>query len=184
MKSTAIWSGTPGASMPAVHSTYWHRIMQLISRAIDRDKSVELTRLRAQITALARENLLLKCQLEARGEPDELARLAYTDCLTGLPNRRALHCAAAREMARARRSGRPMCVVLADIDHFKTINDSFGHAQGDAVLRVIAATLSAQIRTTDTVARWGGEEFVLLLPETDLAADRGGKMSARRASAY
>jgi diguanylate cyclase (GGDEF)-like protein len=148
----------------------WHYLMGCIAKLIGNPNSTELAALRAEIFALKQENLHLKYQLEARGEPDELARQAYIDYLTGLPNRRALHCAAAREMARARRSRRPICVVLADIDHFKAINDDFGHAQGDAVLRAIAATLSAHIRITDTVAHWGGEEFALLLPETDLAA--------------
>jgi diguanylate cyclase len=68
------------------------------------------------------------------------------------------------------RSGRPACVVLVDIDHFKAVNDRFGHAAGDAVLKLTAKTLAAHTRATDTVARWGDEEFVLLLPETDLAA--------------
>ena len=68
------------------------------------------------------------------------------------------------------RTGRPACVVLVDIDHFKAFNDNFGHAAGDAVLTRTAATLATHTRATDTVARWGGEEFVLLLPETDLAA--------------
>jgi diguanylate cyclase (GGDEF)-like protein len=61
-------------------------------------------------------------------------------------------------------------VVFIDIDHFKAVNDAFGHGMGDAMLRLIANTLTAHTRATDTVARWGGEEFVLLLPETDLAA--------------
>ena len=102
----------------------------------------------------------------------ELAALAYSDCLTGLANRRALLTAATREITRMQRTGRPACVVLVDIDHFKAVNDEFGHAAGDAVLKLTAKTLVAHTRSTDTVARWGGEEFVLLLPETDLIAAR------------
>ena len=97
-------------------------------------------------------------------------RWPHSDCLTGLANRRALLTAATREIARMQRTGRPACVVLVDIDHFKAVNDDFGHAVGDAVLKLTAETLAAHTRSTDTVARWGGEEFVLLLPETDLAA--------------
>jgi diguanylate cyclase len=182
MKNFAMWSANAGfvaATSVSNNSelgvktspiNYWLQLLAVLAKLIGRPKSTELAALHAQLYALKQENLQLKCQLEARGEPDELARLAFSDYLTGLPNRRALHRAAAREMARARRSRRPICVVLADIDYFKSINDDFGHAQGDAVLRVIAATLSAHIRVTDTVARWGGEEFALLLPETDLAA--------------
>lgn len=181
MKNAATWSSTAGylAATLSLSSArtgkmgptnQWHYLMGCIAKLIGNPNSTELAALRAEIFALKQENLHLKRQLEARGEPDELARLAFSDCLTGLPNRRALHCAAAREMARARRSRRPICVVLADIDYFKSINDDFGHAQGDAVLRAIAETLSAHIRVTDTVARWGGEEFALLLPETDLTA--------------
>ncbi len=154
---------------PTIH---WHHLMSQIAKLFERPASNQFATLRTQLCALKQENAHLKCQLEARGEPAELARLAYSDCLTGLANRRALQCAAQREIARINRSGRAACVVLADIDHFKAINDDFGHAQGDVVLRLIAETLRAQTRATDTVARWGGEEFALLLPETDLAAAR------------
>lgn len=181
MKNAATWSSNAGYFAATVSSTsvrtgktgqanYWRQVMGVLAKLFKRPIAMELAALRAELGALKQENLQLKCQLEARGEPDELARIAYIDYLTGLPNRRALHRAAAREIARARRSGRPMCVVLADIDQFKAVNDDFGHAQGDAVLRVISATLSSHIRATDTLARWGGEEFALLLPETNLAA--------------
>jgi diguanylate cyclase (GGDEF)-like protein len=170
MKNTAIWSDVPGSSAPADNATHWFRIMGFISSLINRDKGTEMADLRARIAALAQENLQLKYQLDAGTEPAELARLAFSDCLTGLANRRALQCAAGCEIARMRRTGRPSCVALMDIDHFKAVNDDFGHAQGDAVLRLIAATLKAQTRATDTLARWGGEEFALFLPETDLAA--------------
>ncbi len=175
MKHIATWSSNAAylaATKQTSHINNWPRIISVIAKLFGRAKLAEFAALRAQLCALEQENLELKCQLEARAEPAEIVRQAFSDYLTGLPNRRALHCAAAREMARARRNGRPMCVLLADIDYFKAINDDFGHAQGDAVLRVIAATLSAHIRATDTVARWGGEEFALLLPETDLAAAR------------
>lgn len=181
MKNTATWFSNAGylattasnTSTPTGktrHANYWRQVMGVFAKLFKRPNAMEVAVLRAQLGALKQENFQLKCQLETRGEPDELARQAFTDYLTGLPNRRALHCAAAREIARARRSGRSMCVVLADIDQFKAVNDDFGHAQGDAVLLLIAQTLSAHIRSTDTLARWGGEEFALLLPETDLVA--------------
>ncbi|MCM2317015.1 MAG: GGDEF domain-containing protein [Thermoanaerobaculia bacterium] len=125
-----------------------------------------------------RELVALRSELEARVEDRtrELERLALkfelssrTDELTGLPNRRGFLDAAQIELARARRSGRPLSIVMADIDHFKHVNDRFGHAGGDIVLRSVASVLRASIRTEDLAARWGGEEFILLFPETDQA---------------
>lgn len=97
-----------------------------------------------------------------------LARLeqqAMTDPLTEIANRRAFEAEATRMVAHARRRGMPMAVGIGDIDHFKKINDNHGHPAGDAVLRVIARRMSEAARATDFVARIGGEEFGLLLPE-------------------
>ncbi|MDZ5459331.1 sensor domain-containing diguanylate cyclase [Azohydromonas lata] len=99
---------------------------------------------------------------------DELLALAEHDALTGLVNRRKLQALLAAEALRARRHGDDFCVLLGDIDHFKHINDNFGHEAGDAVLRLVAHTLASQVRGVDTVCRWGGEEFVVLLPQTHL----------------
>jgi eukaryotic-like serine/threonine-protein kinase len=93
------------------------------------------------------------------------ARLATTDGLTGLYNRRHFEQALAFECERARRTRRPLGLVMADVDHFKRFNDRFGHSAGDEVLRVVAMTFAGQLRRTDTVARVGGEEFVAILPE-------------------
>ncbi len=101
---------------------------------------------------------------------DQLERQTYEDALTGLANRRRLDQRLADEFALALRHGRPLAVAMADLDHFKTVNDRFSHAVGDAVLRAIAKLLSAQVRHTDLVARFGGEEFVIVLVETDAAA--------------
>jgi diguanylate cyclase (GGDEF)-like protein len=170
MKNASIWSGGSSFTAPVDDSANWSRITGFIARFVGRDNTAQLAGLRDRICALEQENAQLKYQRDARAEPSELARLAYSDCLTGLANRHALQCAAEREMTRIRRTERPACIVLVDVDHFKAINDGFGHAQGDCVLRGIADTLKAQTRATDTLARWGGEEFALLLPETDLAA--------------
>ena len=100
-------------------------------------------------------------------EHDRLAereKQSTTDPLTGLFNRRGAEAAAARERARSERTGTPLSVVVFDIDHFKRVNDNHGHAVGDDVLRSVAQALSAMARVTDVVARWGGEEFVALLP--------------------
>jgi two-component system cell cycle response regulator len=94
--------------------------------------------------------------------------MATTDTLTGLLNRRAFVESTGRELARTRRYNDKLSVILLDIDHFKHINDRRGHATGDVVLAAVGQLLSNAIRNCDIVARWGGEEFVLLLPSTDL----------------
>jgi len=96
----------------------------------------------------------------------EQRRLALTDPLTRLPNREALNGQLSREEERYRRYGRPLSLAVCDIDRFKAVNDRYGHATGDAVLREVAACLRESLRETDFVARFGGEEFVILLPET------------------
>jgi len=101
-----------------------------------------------------------------------LSRLALTDPVTSLANRRGGEEAFAREVARARRSGTPLSLVLFDIDHFKHINDRAGHAVGDRVLRGISDILSASQRGSDLAMRWGGEEFLVLLPDVGLSGAR------------
>jgi diguanylate cyclase (GGDEF)-like protein len=91
------------------------------------------------------------------------------DALTEIPNRRALEETLAAEISRAERFGHGLAVVLLDLDHFKKTNDTHGHAAGDQLLREVARLLAASARQGDTVARWGGEEFVAVLPETSRA---------------
>jgi diguanylate cyclase (GGDEF)-like protein/PAS domain S-box-containing protein len=104
------------------------------------------------------------------GEREELLGqvhdMATHDSLTGLFNRRVLEEQLPREMARARRSGSPLCVALIDIDHFKAYNDSHGHLAGDEVLRECARAWDGALRGEDTIVRFGGEEFLVLLPDT------------------
>ena len=103
---------------------------------------------------------------------DDLDRLARTDVLTRLPNRRAVSEALHWQVAYVKRSGMPLSVVLADLDHFKSVNDRYGHDGGDAVLRHFAEICREQKRETDVCGRWGGEEFLFLLPNTDAAGAR------------
>ncbi len=99
----------------------------------------------------------------------KLSELAATDSLTGLPNNRAFREALGRELARSQRAGTPVALIMVDIDFFKRVNDTYGHAAGDDVLRAVAQSLRGALRAGDLAARYGGEEFVLLLPATDLA---------------
>jgi len=98
----------------------------------------------------------------------KLKQLSSTDTLTRLANRNSFIESATVEMERARRHGTPLSMLILDIDNFKAINDSFGHNEGDRVLRNMAALLRSKLRPMDKLARWGGEEFVMLLPDTDL----------------
>jgi diguanylate cyclase (GGDEF)-like protein len=97
-----------------------------------------------------------------------VTELARTDPLTGLANRRSWDEALWLEQERARRTGVPLCVALLDLDHFKAYNDRLGHQAGDLLLKEAAAAWRAQLREVDTLARWGGEEFALLLPACSL----------------
>ncbi|HEY6000523.1 MAG TPA: diguanylate cyclase [bacterium] len=99
----------------------------------------------------------------------ELERLAHEDDLTGLPNRRLFFARFEKELQRSRRMGKPLAVLMIDIDHFKAFNDRHGHLAGDLALRAAGGALLKAIRAYDCAGRYGGEEFVTLLPETDAA---------------
>ena len=108
-----------------------------------------------------------KLQNELQQSNEELSRLALTDGLTGLLNRRGFDQQLEDEIWRARRFGHGLGLLVFDLDRFKSINDTWGHTQGDVVLRTFAETLMNSSRRVDKVARFGGEEFALLLPATD-----------------
>lgn len=117
----------------------------------------------------------VKVQLKIKSLQDKLKQsnqmllaLSITDPLTGLHNRRAMMEFLEKEFARAQRQQKPLSLVMLDLDHFKKINDNYGHQNGDAVLRAIGIELKTHLRKYDVAARFGGEEFVLILPETGL----------------
>ncbi len=123
--------------------------------------------LRAKLLVAKR---ILSLQERLLSMRDELLVQATHDALTGLWNRRATMESLGRELARSKREGRPVGLLLADIDHFKKINDTYGHLAGDCVLQTVATRLKNAMRTYDTVGRYGGEEFLIVSPGCDEAA--------------
>jgi diguanylate cyclase (GGDEF)-like protein len=126
-------------------------------REIDRLTNVELARAYRELRELNR-------QLER--QTAELQRLSNLDGLTGLHNRRALDARLETELARSRRSGAPLSLLMLDIDDFKEVNDRFSHTVGDEVLKHLAQLMCSQLRDVDLCARYGGEEFVVVMPDT------------------
>ncbi len=112
---------------------------------------------------------LAAANIELSSMNERLQQLAITDPLTGLFNRRALEQALSLEVTRQKRGRRPFSLMMIDVDHFKKLNDTFGHAAGDEVLRGLARLVPQSLRASDIVARVGGEEFVVLLLDTELA---------------
>lgn len=125
---------------------------------------------RNQVLTLRQRREIEAQKLALEQKNDTLARLVNRDPLTGVANRSHLTNAVTSEAARMRRNGSAAALVLLDIDHFKAVNDSYGHPVGDAVLQQAAQVLAAEVRNTDTLTRLGGEEFAILLPDTPLPA--------------
>ncbi|MCW2966922.1 MAG: diguanylate cyclase [Solirubrobacteraceae bacterium] len=116
----------------------------------------------ASVRSAARTGLL---QEELRSRAEALERLAFSDGLTEIPNRRFLDRQLGALISGARRHGRPLAVAMVDIDRFKAVNDAHGHAVGDIVIAEVARRLGARLRTEDHLGRFGGEEFLVLLPD-------------------
>src|ERR687890_489120 len=119
--------------------------------------------------------------LEFKQYLDTCQEAAFTDHLTGLANRRRFERQLEREVARTERYSRPFCLLLVDIDNFKEVNDTYGHDAGDEALRSVANVIQSGTRGIDTGARIGGDEFAIILPETDLV--RGLEVAERLRSA-
>jgi diguanylate cyclase (GGDEF)-like protein len=135
----------------------------------------------SNFTAMSR---VRRSRVALREQGERAERLARIDSLTGLGNRRAFDEQLQREFARTKRSEEPMCLVVFDLDGFKRVNDDFGHSHGDECLRTVADALRRVMRRSDLCFRWGGDEFAVLLPETEsigaqLAAERMGAEMAR-----
>ena len=144
--------------------THWGPLAPLAPKALTALKWLNLTIFVAMFTSLA----IYYRNAIARAER-HLNALAMEDTLTGLYNRRHFQQVAEQDALLRRRTGMSSCLILADIDHFKHINDTHGHDQGDQVLVAFAGVLKTVVRDVDTLARWGGEEFILLMPGTHLA---------------
>lgn len=133
-----------------------------------------LTATRKTVANLTETNLGLRSELASAEQRVAIARhLAYHDALTGLPNRRLLLDRLSQAIALASRQKKSVALVFFDVDGFKAINDKLGHARGDKLLQEVAKRLSACLRVADTACRYGGDEFIVLLPEVD-----GGETTA------
>ena len=143
-----------------------HRLLYEIAREL-RSSDLPLVAAMIQLSRILLEvgrDALLAYQESATAS---LRDLALTDSLTGLANRRAYEERIEEELLRAQRMGRSLALILLDVDHLKQMNDTFGHAAGDQLLRAVADVLRSRTRGIDLAARLGGDEFILLLPETD-----------------
>jgi diguanylate cyclase (GGDEF)-like protein len=161
----------------------------LVLRALQSDRSLDLAWVSSQVQSdpglylylsIATSCVMVVCGYAIGLYEDRLRLRSLTDPLTELANRRHFVQVLATELARSRRYGAPLTVLLIDIDYFKRVNDRFGHAAGDGALATVANALRSSCRQTDLPARYGGDEFALLLPET--TAERGLHFAERLAA--
>ena len=166
----AIVAGAVGVSLTALLvATYSRLRLRGIIRATERMAQGELgVSVRAPARGGGSEGRLARAINAISTSLAETTDAATVDKLTGVSNRQTLLASLFNEVDRANRYERPLSVAFVDIDHFKAVNDTYGHSTGDIVLRGVAQTLKANLRATDTVGRYGGEEFMLLLTETDV----------------
>lgn len=160
-EAIGVFKGEPSVNLEArvvAKDGSWHWLRSSAALAGEEDmlyaRATDVTELKR--IAAERESLL-----------DEVADMARSDALTGLPNRRALNEALPRELARARRSEGSLCLAILDLDYFKAYNDTHGHLAGDEMLRDCAVAWDSELRAEDMLVRYGGEEFLAMLPDTD-----------------
>lgn len=139
------------------------QLTQLVLEAIATNKDNEL--MNELMLDMIYKNSLLNKELNLKLE--EIKKLSVTDQLTGLFNRRKFIEVLEQEIIKTKRYNNVFSIIMFDIDHFKSVNDTYGHDVGDFVLKELSKIVSDRIRASDLFARWGGEEFMLLLPETD-----------------
>jgi two-component system, cell cycle response regulator len=174
------------AATRTLHARVWRldsRLRVLAEYDID-----ELERLNEKMLDLNRDYAnaqleLAQTNLKLQQREAQIVALTLTDSLTGLGNRRRLEQALVSEISRVERAGGTLSAFMADLDHFKRINDTFGHEAGDKVLAAFGELLRRQTRATEILARSGGEEFVVLMPYTDLAHGLGTAERIRAAIA-
>ena len=167
--AATLWASGFGALLLAVTTSLAYLIAVLVPLNSAPSTSADIARISFNLIALAL--VAYVCAIvgrEQRRAREEALRLSRYDSLTGLHSRDFFLAEMEQEILRAGRSGRPFALLMFDLDGLKAANDRFGHASGDSLLRAVADALGGAIRATDIAARWGGDEFVLLLPETDL----------------
>ncbi len=183
MNRDGEWSAVPAEFqfeiLPAWWESVWVRlialmILLLLIYLVIAIRSIQIRRRARELQReVDRKTKVIQKQLrDLEKQKEKLEHLAITDDLTGLSNRRFFFRVLTMEWKRQARYHRPLSLILFDIDHFKEINDTYGHAMGDQVLIAVANTIANTIRAPDTVARFGGEEFIVLLPETELQIAR------------
>lgn len=153
----------------------WQHIRQIVSAVVSTSKNITTQSVETRNALLQAKNRLQSAQEKIRtleNELESISQLVHVDPLTGLLNRRGLNAAFARESARALRLNQPLAVAIMDLDHFKQVNDQYGHDLGDRVLQEMAGILQNTLRANDVITRYGGEEFVLLMPETSAEGAR------------
>ena len=167
MAAMAAWQ--PVAYPPAVE--IGHFVMLGCMLPAVATLTARLSRIRWRLSQQREELARALAQLQA---------IATRDELTGLPNRRQMQALMDQELLRSLRHHHDFCIAVVDLDHFKRVNDEHGHAAGDAVLRAFAQAGQAAMRATDVLARWGGEEFLVLLPDTSMPPALGGMERLRQ----
>lgn len=158
------------ASIFGIRVNLSRSLQQILQQALLQIGRINLEYEHKNRELVQRQNQLVQENIALMQKVAELETLANIDALTQVYNRHFFQSALNKELHRAERTGQSLGVVLADVDAFKLLNDTYGHPTGDFVLRELCALIQANLRTYDVLARYGGEEFVLILPQTDVVA--------------